>query len=345
MLQAVLVKKKTSTYSSINGFLDDAEKNLNFHGTVLLIQNSDTLIYKGYGFSDIKNKVLTNKNIAYNIGSIAKTFAAIGILKLVEDGKISLQDSLNKFFINVPVDKSHITIHQLLVHQSGIGQHYVADHQETQEKALDKIFKLQLDEAPGKKFIYSNENHTLLGIITERITNTKWEDYIRKTILQPLNMKNTFFHIEYDSINYAKPLQANGKMPRKIRRDYGSIGASGIFSTPVDMAKFWNAVKTSKILTDKSLKELLKPHIKVKSPLSGVNMYYAYVMFIYQTENDPMKAVSFRGNSDTWGTAVSYWFPSTNTTLIVFSNKERLSNKEKGHIYISNELIRQLSLL
>jgi hypothetical protein len=98
------------------------------------------------------------------------------------------------------------------------------------------------------------------------------------------------------------------------------------------------------VLSEKSLKDLLRPHVKVVSPLPGVNMFYGYVMFIYQTKPDSIKAVSFRGNVDSWGTAVSYWFPESKTTLIVFSNKELLSNKEKSHIYISNELIKRIGL-
>jgi CubicO group peptidase (beta-lactamase class C family) len=341
--QQICIAQQDKSYS-LQSFLDSAEKQLNFHGTVLLIQDVDTILYKGYGYGDIKNKVPTEKTTAYYIGSIAKTFTAIGIMKLVEEGKISLQDPLHKYFSNVPTDKAGITIHQLLVHQSGMGQHYVADNQETQEKALNKIFKLPLDEAPGKKFIYSNENYTLLGIITERVTNTTWEDYIRKTILEPLDMNRTFFFSEYSFIPYAKALQTNGKKATWVKREYGNIGAAGIFSTPVDMAKFENAVKTSKILTGKTLEDLLRPRIKVKSSQEGVSMSYAYVMFVNQTGQEPLKAVWFRGNADRWGTAVSYWFPGSNTTLIVFSNKELLSNKEKSHIYISDELIKRMGL-
>ena len=330
--------------ASLQPFLDSVIKNLNFHGTVLLIQDGDTLVYNGYGYSNIKKKVPTEKTMAYNLASITKSFAAVGIMKLVEEGKISLQDPLQKYFSDVPKDKAGITLHQLLVHQSGIGQHYVADHQETGEKALHKIFKLRLDEAPGKKFIYSNENYTLLGIITERVAQMTWEDYIRRTILEPLGMKHTFFLTEYASISYAKAWPANGKKLKRIKRDYGNIGASGIFSTPRDLAKFQEAVRTTKILSENTLKVLLTPHIKLKSPWEGVQMFYVYFMFVNQTEQDPLKAVWSRGNSDGWGTSVSYWFPRSKTTLIVFSSKERLSNREKSHIYISDELIRRMGL-
>jgi CubicO group peptidase (beta-lactamase class C family) len=331
--------------NSIADFLDHAEKNLNFNGTVLLIQDGDTAIYQGYGYSNIKRKVPTDKTMAYNLASITKTITSVGIMKLVEEGKLSLKDSLHKYFDDVPADKANITVHQLLVHQSGIGQHYVADHQETQQKALDKIFKLKLDEAPGKKFIYSNENYSLLGIITEQLTGMTWEDYIRKTILVPLDMNQTFFLVNYPSIAYPKAVQANGKPPKSVQRDYGNIGASGIFSTALDMVKFQEAIKTSKILSEKTLTDLLQPQVKVRSSLEGVNLFYAYVMFISQTSDDPLKAIWYRGNSDQWGTSISYWFPKSKTTLIVFTNKEMLSNKQKSHIYITDEIIKRLEIL
>jgi CubicO group peptidase (beta-lactamase class C family) len=95
-------QKATTSLTNISQFLDNAERNLDFHGTVLLVQGNDTLLHQGYGYSDRKKRTPTNKNIAYNIASVTKGFTAVAILKLVQDGKLSLQDPLTKYFENVP---------------------------------------------------------------------------------------------------------------------------------------------------------------------------------------------------------------------------------------------------
>ena len=163
-------QKTAMASTDIGQFLDQAEKNLDFHGTVLMIKDKDTILHKGYCYSDRKWKIPTNRNMAYNIASVSKAFTAIAILKLAEEGNLSLQDLLTKYFKNVSESKAKMTIHHLLSHTSGIGQHYAADGEEEGERGFASNFKAAPADSVGKRFIYSNDNYIILGIITELVT-------------------------------------------------------------------------------------------------------------------------------------------------------------------------------
>lgn len=338
-------KPLSANGNGLSRFLDSAEKQLGFHGTVLLVRGADTILNAGYGYSDIKKGTNTDRNIAYNIASVSKAFTAICVLKLAEEGKLSLQDSLGRFFKNTPPDKAGITIHQLLTHQSGIGQHYAADGEDNPEKAAKKIFSLTLTDTPGKRFIYGNDNYTLLALITEKLTGHTWEAYTRNTILTPLQMNATFFFAGYNSTTQARVPMTDGSKPKKSKRDYGSIGATGMFSTTADLARLQEAIKTDRILSQKSRELLFGRYAKIKSPWEGTDTHYAYGMFVTGTVSEELQAVWFRGTEGDWGTAIVIWMPATGTSLIVLSNKEMLTNGERSQVYISNELLKRMGNL
>ncbi len=325
---------------NIHQFLNNAEKNLDFNGTVLLIRGNDTLVHQGYGYSDRKNKISTNKSIAYNIASVTKGFTAIAIMKLVEEGKLSLSDPLKKYFENLPIDKNTITIHHLLSHTSGIGQNYAAEGEKELEKAAEKILQLPLVDSVGKRFLYSNDNYMLLGIIIEKLTGGTWESYITRTILSPLEMNETFFQNEYGAVTNLRVPMIDGKKPNINNRDYGMMSSTGIFSTAIDLAKLGKALYTHKILTQASKNLLFGKYTKIQSPWAGSNSFYGYAFFVTEIEGVPIEKIWLRGNEDQWGTAIAFWLPKTETTLIVLSNSLTLSNGEKPHIYISNQILK-----
>ncbi|HZH96148.1 MAG TPA: serine hydrolase domain-containing protein, partial [Flavisolibacter sp.] len=178
------------TIDTISQLLDRYEGELDFSGVVLVSGGDSIVLHKGYGSDAKKGK--TDKNTVFNIASVSKAFTALAIIKLAEEHKLGLQDSIKKYFSGVPVDKAGVTIHQLLIHHSGIPQTYAAEGETDPNKAAGKIWNIKSELQPGK-FVYSNGNYTLLAIIIEKVTGKKWEDYIKEAILAPLDMKNTYF--------------------------------------------------------------------------------------------------------------------------------------------------------
>jgi CubicO group peptidase (beta-lactamase class C family) len=106
--------------NSINGYVTKG-----FSGSVLVAVNDTIILDEGFGFTDPAKRYRVTPTTLFNIASITKTFTALGILKLEENGLLKLTDSIGKYFKVVPPDKRTITSHELLTHTSGLQQHYV----------------------------------------------------------------------------------------------------------------------------------------------------------------------------------------------------------------------------
>jgi CubicO group peptidase (beta-lactamase class C family) len=322
---------------SISSMLRLFEKDLDFNGVVLIAKGDDVLLHQGYGFLDKKKSITTDKNAIYNIASLTKSFNGIAIVKLAEQQGLSLDDSLGKLFANVPPDKAGITIHQLLVHQSGLPQSYAAEGETNSDKAVDKIWKLKSLVRPGEKFIYSNDNYTLLGVIIEKVTGKRWKDYIRETILVPLDMANTFFWSEDNRTGL--PMVIPKEKIKQQSGDYGYMGATGMFSNAVDLLKLRKVFESNALFNDTAKTLLLGDYVKLKSASPGSTDYYGYGIFHTTGEKN---SIWLRGNEEGWGTAIAYWFPNSKLSIVVLSSSEQLKNGEKPNIYVSSQIIKQL---
>jgi CubicO group peptidase (beta-lactamase class C family) len=323
----------TSTCQNINTIglmIDSFEKELDFTGVVLVAKGDSILLHKGYGYFDKKSKISTNKNTVYNIASVTKAFTAVAIVKLAEQRKLNLQDTIGKYFSNMPPPRTGITIHQLLIHHSGLPQTYAAEREDDPDKAALKVLKTEASSPPGSKFLYSNGNYTLLALIIEKVTGLKWEDHIKESILKPLEMNHTYFWADKNSTGFPE-VKGKGKAIKR-KRDYGFLGSTGIFSTAADLLKFQKGLKSNVLLNDSSKATLLGKYGKIKATFPNSTDYYSYGMF--QTEGE-FNSIWQRGNEDAWGVSIAYWLPQTNLSVIVLSDKEKLSNGEKSHMYVS----------
>ncbi len=329
------LKASCQKISVVSQMLDTIEKQLAFSGVVLIAEQDSIVLHKGYGAADAK-AIKTDKNTVFNIASVTKGFTALAIVKLAEERKLRLQDSIAKYFSGIAVEKSGITIHQLLVHQSGIPQTYAAEGETDPGNVANKIWKIKSAVQPGM-FVYSNGNYTLLAIIIEKVTGKKWEDYIKEAILTPLDMKHTYFWADENRTGLPET-KPTGKI-QKRKRDYGFLGSTGIFSTAADLLKFQNAFKSNVVVNESSRALWAGRYVKLKSAMANSTDYYAYGIFNTEGEKN---STWLRGNEDAWGVSIVYWFPKSNTSIIVLSNKEKLENGEKPHMYVSDQIIKAM---
>ncbi len=148
-----------------------------FSGTILVAEGDNILFQKGYGKTALKDGEPITVDTVYLIGSIVKDFTRMAFFTLEGEGKISRQDTLSKFFPNVPVDKKNITIQQILNHTSGIPDFITADGTVTEaysadaydygdvsrDQLVEKTFKAPILFTPGSKEVYSNSGFALWG--------------------------------------------------------------------------------------------------------------------------------------------------------------------------------------
>lgn len=177
---------------------EEMEKNAIPGIAVAIAQNGKLVYSKGFGYSDLENKVPFTAQTVTRIGSISKSFTALSVMQLVEQDKINLDAEVQTYVPTFPKKAAPITIRQLLGHQAGI-RHYKGNemlsnaHYADVESAL-AIFKDDpLVNEPGEKYSYSTYGYNLLSRVVEAASGESFTDYVQKHIIDPLGLKQTYF--------------------------------------------------------------------------------------------------------------------------------------------------------
>ena len=262
------------TCKKIDEYLLQLEKDKNFSGALLIIKDGHKIFSKGYGFADKENKIPFSPSTPASMGSITKAFTATAIMKLVEQGKISVSDPLKKFFPKVPVDKADITIHQMLTHSSGFHeflQNDGGDYEKIETEAfLKRAFSEPLAFKPGEKAVYTNVGMSILGIIIEQVSGMEYEFFLKKYLFEPLGIHSIGYHtpdVKSDSIAHG---YQNGKdwgtIPQHIttagNQPYWNLKANGGLEVSLNEMAIWaNAFTNNTILKKETIEQMFTPQI------------------------------------------------------------------------------------
>lgn len=179
-----------------------------FSGVVLVSKKDEIILSKGYGWADRRNKIPNSSSTVFNIGSITKQFTASAILKLVEQGKVKTSDKISKYFAQTSIDKSDITIHQLLTHTSGISNKIGGFRYDeaSKEQFLKEFFESKLQSKPGTKHQYANANYIMLAAIIETVSGQTYNSFLSDFLFVPSQMNST----GYKEINFSTERLAHG---------------------------------------------------------------------------------------------------------------------------------------
>ncbi|NRF40708.1 serine hydrolase [Pedobacter foliorum] len=247
--------------AKLDSFLNNANRFSQFNGSVLVSYKGKIILNKGYGFKDFATNSMNDQYTIFRIGSITKTFTATLILMLEEQGKLSLQDKLSKYFPDFPSGEK-LTIQHLLNHSSGLYDYAsnmdradsaITDHPVAKDKILAQFIDQPLAFTPGSKYHYTNSGYYLLGLITEKVTGKPWEQAIRENILNPLQMTHSGFDfralkskdkpIGYQIFNEIE------QMPDVVWDSTVTYAAGGLYTTSADMLAWAKAVTEQKLLS------------------------------------------------------------------------------------------------
>ncbi|MFW6289926.1 MAG: serine hydrolase [Mariniphaga sp.] len=168
---------------------------------VLVTKNEEVLYRKAFGFANLELEVKLKPEHIFRIGSITKQFTAAAILKLAEQGKLSLQDDITKYIKDFPTHGHTITIEHLLTHTSGIKSYTSMKNWDaemrkknfTPQEMIDFFKNEPTDFAPGEKYLYNNSAYFMLGAIIESVSGKTYQKYIEEDIFKPLEMVNSFY--------------------------------------------------------------------------------------------------------------------------------------------------------
>jgi CubicO group peptidase (beta-lactamase class C family) len=300
-------------------------KNKDASGIAVLVSKDGKVLYeKGFGYADIKSKKPVTKDTKFRIGSVTKQFTAAAILKLQENGLVSINDKLSKYIPDFPRG-GEVTIHHLLTHTSGI--HSYTGKPEfinrvtgtISEDSLISFFKHDAyDFNPGENFMYNNSGYFLLGYIIGKVSGMPYGEYLKKTFFDPLGMKNTGLHyagikLENEAQGYATN---NGKYEEALNWDMSWAGAAGaLYSTLEDLDKWNNALYSGKVLNESSMKAALTVVQLKNGTKPQMNYGYGLVTGNYRG----FENIGHSGGLHGFITQLIY-FPKQKMTVVMYSN-------------------------
>jgi D-alanyl-D-alanine carboxypeptidase len=169
--------------------------------SIAVVRGTDTIVMRGWGFADLEHQVPAGPETVYRIGSITKQFTALSILQLAEQGKLSLDDSLQRFVPGFPTPGRRVTIRHLLTHTSGIPSYTSIGYAWRSKMRLDMPHDSLLalvrdrapDFAPGERFLYDNTGYYLLGMVIEAVSGQSYAQYLAQHVFGPLKLTSTSY--------------------------------------------------------------------------------------------------------------------------------------------------------
>jgi CubicO group peptidase (beta-lactamase class C family) len=304
-------------------FLNERAKADSSGVAVLVARDGKIVFQDGFGLADIGNKTPITPDTKFRIGSVSKQFTAAAILRLAEQGKLSLDDKLSKHF----PDFSHrpdVTIRHLLTHTSGL--HSYTDKPEFITRVTKPIEPAKLiewfrgdstDFSPGAGFHYNNSAYFLLGELVAKISGKPYGDFLRETFFQPLEMKSSGVYV-----NSSPPPGAatgysltEGKLKPALDWDMSWAGGAGaLYSTVGDLFRWNEALYGGRVLNAESLKAAITP---VELPKNVDGMKYGYGLMMYEIKRLP--AIGHGGGLNGWASDLVR-LPAQRTTIVVLAN-------------------------
>ncbi|MGG2134572.1 serine hydrolase [Bacillus sp. S2(2024)] len=313
-----------------------------FNGTILLAQDKKILLQGAYGEASVQPHASMQLNQRFNLASVSKSLTALGILLLVQENKIKLDDDINQWFAKLPY--ANITVRHLLQHTSGLPDYMelFANHwNETTFASNEDVLQLLTQYAPprlfesGEQMVYSNTGYVLLSLLIERVTNKSFSEYMTEAIFKPLNMKHTtvtsttfieeyIYEIAqgyvYDVYNgkYVNPVEFE-ETRGTVCLDY-ITGDGGIYSTVEDLWKLGRAVICAQLWNKELLEQAFAP-----STLSAEQSFpYGMGWIIYEDEQLG-KCVSHTGGWPGYATTLKIFLQSKTIFVFLRSKEQELT--------------------
>jgi len=299
---------------------------------VLAIDGGQVVFEHAEGLADAQSQSPCTPDTNFRIASVSKQFTAATVMLLVDRGKISLDDTLTKFFPGFPDYGQKIKVSHLLTHTSGLPSY---------EDLIPKGTTLQLDDydvlhllmdtkeprfEPGEKFEYSNSGYTLLGLIVEVAAREPFHEFMAAEVFKPLGMDNSVMYVRgLNSIPnraYGHEEQ-NGKWVRSDQSLTSAVrGDGGVYTSLHDYLKWLGALDERKLLSPAAYKAIFSP--QVATDRDGASYGYGWFLDEYRGE----RRVHHNGETHGFRACVQA-FPDRHAAIVFQLNGE-VAGDSKG---------------
>ena len=295
--------------------------------SVTVVRGSKTIMSKGYGLADVTRGVAATAETPYRVGSVTKLITAVAVLKLVERGRLRLDDTLERFFPDYHVGRG-MTVRQLLNHTSAIpdyerdavGRWIARRLPITKEYIWSVVGSGQLTGAPGESWEYTSSSFYLLGLIIEKVSGEPYAVFVGREVLKPHGLKATFMcsgqpPARGRALDY---IAEGGKLaPDPVWELPGIFSDGGMCSTAPDLAFLVRALTASRIISRNSLENMLRPTMLP----SGIRADYGFGVRLGSLDGR-RKWGHTGGGAKSNRSAVAH-YPDEGVTVVVLMNTER----------------------
>ena len=338
-------KEKAYYAAKIEALYPSALLRTGFNGGILVAKKGEIVFEDYRGLINFKTKEPITANSTFHIASVSKTFTATVILHLMEQGKIQLDDPVEKYLINFPY--AHITIKNLLTHRSGLPKYdhfmdgtrsepYYVKNKKGKTIKKTHVYKMPIDiaglpnneellqymirshppieSAPDRRYSYCNTNYAMLALIVEKITKMPFPDYMRDSVFTPLGMKNSFIFSIKDTGRYVPSYNYN-KAPFPLEKLDCIYGDKNVYSTVRDLLLWDKALYEGKFVSAQTLEMAYQPYSHETRGQKNYGLgWHLYI-------NPPSPTVVYHNGWWHGNNAVFKRLISDSATIIILGNK------------------------
>ncbi len=316
----------------IDSYIETQMRALHIPGVSLAVVRDGRIVKaKGYGLANIEANFAAAPKTVYEIGSLTKQFTAAAVMMLVEEGKISLDDKIPKYFPDAPPAWNQITVRHLLSHTSGIQNHVAVpgflnqfktnllfETTPTREEILKEFFKLPSEFEPGETWAYDNTGYYLLGFVVEKASGKSYYQFLNERVFVPLGMNAT----RNTDTRPVVPNRASGYEWVKDKYENRPVllptiafSAGTIISTVEDLAKWDAGLYTEKLLKKSALEQMWTSAKTNNGASASFDYGFGWFLDNYRGHRIIQHAGGTQGFS-----SVIYRYPDDKLTVIVLSN-------------------------
>ncbi len=295
-------------------------------GAAVSVMIDGQIIYKnGFGYANLEYDIPITPSTIFHVASVSKQFTAMAILLLEKEGKLSIYDDIKKYIPELHNFETSITIEQLIHHTSGLRDQlellFLSGWREDDIITKEHLMKMTvrqktLNFEPGTQFLYSNTGYSLMAEIVEIVSGQSFANFTRENIFKPLNMNNTHFHDDNDIIvkNRAYSYQLDLKHGfKKCVLNYSIVGATSLFTTVEDLAKWGNNFYTCQLGGASTIKRMLEGYTLKNGEV------IQYACGVKLSDYNGLKTIEHNG-ADAGFRSSMVCFPEYKTVVSVFSN-------------------------
>ena len=251
---AIVIPALPAASPGVDEAIDQLEA-AGYSGAVLIARDGRVVTHRGFGVTNRSTKTEVTRETHFNSGALAKTLTAAAILKLEEQGRLSVNDRLSRWIGELPGVKNTATIHDLLVHGAGLTSQKEPVYDDDRGRFLTRVKNAPPEFAPGSKLRHTDIGYSVLAAIVEIAAGMPYEQFVRKNLIEPAGMGDTWFQNEPARGNvayeYSRSHDPNSAVGTRAYT-WGRRGAMGIYSNVGDLYR-WQFALDSGLLTQRSL--------------------------------------------------------------------------------------------